>query len=378
MKILHTSDWHVGRTIRGRSRADEHRDVLAEIVDIAESNSVDLTVVAGDLFDVGAPTPESESIVFRALLELAEIAPVVVVSGNHDNARRFQAIQPLLDLGRITTGAGLARPDEGGVVVPPGLDCRVALVPWTSQRGIVRADDLMELDPDEHGGQYAERMRAVVGALCADFTTSTVNLVVGHLMVHGAVEGGSERQAHVFGYAVPPSVFPSSLSYVALGHLHRQQKVPNPAPTWYSGSPLQLDFGEVGETKGVLLIEAEPGLPASVEPVPLSGGRPLALVRGTVEQIAAEVESVGDAHLKAVVEEPSRSGLANEVRALSDAIVDVVLAERPRDPMTEEPPPNRLDRPETEVFAEYLASRDIHDPALVAMFTELLDEAHAT
>lgn len=377
VKILHTSDWHVGRAIRGRSRAHEHREVLTEIVGLATTNDVDLVIVSGDLFDVGAPTPESESIVFRTLLDLAAVAPVVAISGNHDNPRRFQALQPLLDLGRISVGAGLARPDDGGVVSPPGLDCRIALVPWTSQRGIVKADDLMSLDPDDHGGKYAERMRAVITALTRDFTTSTVNLAVGHLMVHGAVEGGSERQAHIFGYAVPPSVFPTSLSYVALGHLHRQQKVPNPAPTWYSGSPLQLDFGEVGDRKGVLLIDAEPGLPAKVEPVALEGGRRLELVRGTVEQISAQIESMGDAYLKAVVEEPSRSGLAAEVRGLSEGIVDVVLAE-PTASTVREPVPQRLDRPEPEVFAEYLESRNVHDPAVVAMFTELLDEAHAT
>ena len=78
MKILHTSDWHVGRTIRGRSRAEEHRAVLAEIVGIADEEAVDLVLVAGDLFDVVAPSAESEQIVFRALLDLAGIAPVVV------------------------------------------------------------------------------------------------------------------------------------------------------------------------------------------------------------------------------------------------------------------------------------------------------------
>lgn len=351
--------------------------MLSEIAALAAENRVDLVVIAGDLFDVGAPTPESESIVFRALLDLAEIAPVVAVAGNHDNARRLEAIRPLLGLGRITVGAGLARPEEGGVVSLPGLDCRIALVPWTSQRGIVRADDLMHLDPDDHGGQYAERMRSVVAALCSDFTPSTVNIVLGHVMVHGGLEGGSERQAHIFGYAVPPSVFPSSLSYVALGHLHRQQKIPNPVPTWYSGSPLQLDFGEAGDPKGAILIDVEPGLPASIEQLTLEGGRRLELVRGTVEQIATQVEAVGDAYIKAVVEEPSRSGLANEVRGLSESIVDVVLAQ-PVEPAGREPAPQRLDRPDPEVFAEYLESKNVHDPAVVTMFTELLDEAHAT
>ena len=376
MKILHTSDWHVGRSIRGRSRADEHRAVLGEIIGIATDNAVDLVLVAGDLFDTGAPSPESESIVFRTLLDLAEVAPVVAVAGNHDNARRFAALEPLLGLGRITIGSGLKRPDEGGVVDVPGVDCRVALVPWTSQRGIVKADDLMNLDPDDHGLQYAGRMHRVIGALCESMSPSTVNVVLGHIMVHGAAETGSERQAHIFGYAVPPSAFPSTLSYAALGHLHRQQRMPHAAPTWYAGSPLQLDFGEVEDRKGVLVIDVEPGLPAKVSAIPLDAGRRLGVVR-TVAQIEAGIDQTDADLLKVYVEEPTRAGLATEIRDLSERIVDVVIAASQRSEDTHESQ-GRLERPEEEVFAEYLASRNVDDPAVVGLFRELLDQAHAT
>jgi exonuclease SbcD len=377
VKILHTSDWHVGRSIRGRSRADEHREVLDEIVGIASDNAVDVVLVAGDLFDTGAPSPESESIVFRALLDLAEIAPVVAVAGNHDNARRFAALEPLLTLGRIVIGSGLRRPDDGGVIDVPGVDCRVALVPWTSQRGIVKADDLMNLDPDDHGLQYAGRMQRIIGALCRDMTASSVNVVLSHMMVHGATEAGSERQAHIFGYAVPPAAFPSTLSYVALGHLHRQQRVPHAAPAWYSGSPIQLDFGEVEDRKGVLVVDADPGLPAKVTPVQLDSGRQLGVVRGTVAQIRVAVAESDADLLKVYVEEPSRAGLATEVRDLSERIVDVVIAADQRSVVTHESQ-GRLDRPEEEVFAEYLSSKNVEDPAVVALFREMLDQVHAT
>ena len=102
VKILHTSDWHVGRRIRGRDRSEEHRAVLAELIEIAVSNQVDLTVVAGDLFDASSPTALSEEIVWRALLDLAEVSPVVVVAGNHDGAARLDAVAPLLEMGRVT------------------------------------------------------------------------------------------------------------------------------------------------------------------------------------------------------------------------------------------------------------------------------------
>jgi exonuclease SbcD len=98
MRILHTADWHVGKTIRGLSRADEHRAVLDEIVGLATERSVDLVIVAGDLFDTASPTPEAEQIVYQALLGLrASGAQVVVIAGNHDNPNRLLAVAPLFD-----------------------------------------------------------------------------------------------------------------------------------------------------------------------------------------------------------------------------------------------------------------------------------------
>lgn len=380
MKILHTSDWHVGRTIRGRSRAEEHREVLTEITGLAASEEVDLTLVAGDLFDVVAPSPESEQIVFRALLDLAAVAPVVVVAGNHDHPRRLEAVAPLLELGRVTVGATLRRPEEGGVVTiqtESGETARLALVPFVGQRAIVSADDLMALDPDQHGGKYAGRLAAVIAKLTEGMSLDHVNLVVAHLMVAGGTLGGGERSAHtIFDYAVSAQAFDGALSYVALGHLHRPQRVPAAPPVWYSGSPLQMDFGETEDRKAVLLIEAEPGLPARVREIPISAGRRLLKIQGTLEQLAARVGEVGDAYLRIELEETPRVGLADEVRDLFPSAVDVAIAQsdEPRD----EPAPARLGRAPHELFVEYLTQKKALDERLVAFFDELLAESHET
>lgn len=372
--MLHTADWHVGRTIRGRSRVDEHRDVLAEIARTAAEHSVDLTVVAGDVFDVAAPTAEAEHVVYRALLDLAEVAPVLVVAGNHDNPRRLQAVAPLLELGRVVVSGRVERPDQGGVIDVAGLPIRVAMLPWQSQRGIVSASDLMFKDAVDQVQDYAGRMRRVIEAMTGGLGPDTVNVAVGHTMVYGAQESGSERHAHVFGYAIPATTYPGSLSYVALGHLHRQQQVPAPAPVWYSGSPLQLDFGEVDDRKGVLVVEAEPGLPAVVTAVPLASGRRLVRLRGTVEQVEAAAAGVGDAYVKVELDEPGRVGLADRVRDIVPGAVDVSLVRR--DDPKEADAPVRLGRNPADLFGEYLAERNIDDPALVALFSELLEEAH--
>lgn len=377
MKILHTADWHIGRTIRGRSRHAEQTELMAEIVELARAEEVDLVLVAGDQFDTSNPGPESERLVYRTLMGLAEVAPVVMVAGNHDHPRRLEAVAPLLGLSRVTVGAQLARPEEGGVVRPVD-GVRVALIPFLSQRSIVTADDLMALDADEHGGKYAERMGSIVAALTADLSVDEVNVVVGHVMVHGGDIGGGERAAHtVFDYSIPAQTFPAALSYVALGHLHRHQRMPAAAPVWYPGSPVQLDFGEVDDRKGVLLVEVEPGVPARVDFRPLSSGRRLRVVRGTLEQVEASAADIpAEDYVKVVLDEPARAGLADTVRSLIPQAVDVSLDPSRRQDAQHRRRPRRQGRTQRELFAEYLSEIDAVDDRVIALFDELVEESH--
>jgi exonuclease SbcD len=375
MRLLHTSDWHVGRKIRGRSRAEEHRAVLAEIASVARERAVDATLVAGDLFDVSSPSPEDESVVYRALLELAEIGPVLVVGGNHDSAARLEAVKPLLDLGRITVVARPTQPEEGGVATLEPLGLRVAFVPFISQRGIVRAEQIMDLDPDQNAQSYEDRVKRVIAALTDDMGMDTVNVVAGHLTVYGGETGGGERDSHIFGYAIPPQAFPGNLSYVALGHLHRQQRIPAPAPIWYSGSPMQLDFGEVRDRKGVLVVDAEPGRPASVEPIPIVSGVRLVQLIGTLEQVLGQAREVEDAYVKVVLAEKARTGLNEEVRAAIPGAVEVLIA-RPEDGRERERV-DRSGRSPVDLLQTYLASRGVDDPAVLDLFRELEQEVVA-
>jgi exonuclease SbcD len=187
--------------------------------------------------------------------------------------------------------------------------------------------------------------------------------------------GGGERTAHVFPYAIAAQMFPGSLSYVALGHLHRLQKVPAPAPVWYSGSPIQLDFGEVDDTKGVLIVEAEPGLPATVREVSLGAARRLIRLRGTLEQIETFAGTTDDAYLKIELNEPARAGLADEVRDLFPYAVDVVLAAQ-ADGRSRPRAAARLGRAAPELFREYLEHRNVDDGRLAALFDTLLEETY--
>jgi DNA repair protein SbcD/Mre11 len=370
VKVLHTSDWHVGRRIRGRDRSEEHRQVLSEIATIAADHDVDLNIVAGDVFDTSSPTPVAEEIVWKSLLELADVGPVLVVSGNHDSPARLDAIAPLLSMGRITVAGAPAKPGEGGVVHLEEIGVKTAMLPFVSQRGIVKVEDMMGSDPDHHAGLYADRVGRIVAALTEDMTPDTVNLLVSHLTVFGAEPGGGER---IFDYAVPASVFPGHLNYVALGHLHRQQKVPHSGQVWYSGSPLQLDFGEVDDRKGVLLVDTEAGRPARVTTIPLTSGRRLMTLRGRLEEVISRADETGEAYVKVILTEKGRVGLADEVRAAIPETVDVVL-ESP-EPSTRPVRDDRETLAPGEAFHRYLAEHDQDDPMVEELFAELLEEA---
>ena len=395
MKLLHTSDWHVGKTIRGHSRIPEHEAVLTEIVTLADEHSVDLVIVAGDLFETATPTAEAESLVYRTLLQLLDTdAHVAVISGNHDNARRLRAVAPVFEaLGRIHLVTEPTRPDDGGVIrlsMPGGEQVRLAMLPFVSQRGVVRAKNLMEAAAYENTQAYADRMRLLIETLTAEFGSDTVNILAAHAFVYGGQLGGGERAAHfIDDYAISAQSFPVTASYVALGHVHRPQRIPGAAPIHYCGSPLQLDFGEEDQRKQVNLVEIEPGVPPVVTHASLSGGRTLRTLRGTVaelrefaargkdgslaedDSLAEDGSSADDAWLRVMVQEPRRAGLADEVRELfGERVVDVRM---------DDPTPQRKQRVArkgrvpTELFDEFLTERNIADERVRAMFAELLD-----
>ena len=379
MRFLHTGDWHVGKTLRGRSRADEHRAVLAEIADIADDREVDAVLVAGDLFDTTAPGPESEEIVYEILLRLARERTVIAIAGNHDNPNRFHAVRPLLGLGNLIALPRVARPGDGGVVevsTPSGKRARIALLPFVSQRGIVKAEALMTKDADEHAGAYAERLATVLSQLSGEADPSAVNLVLAHAMVHGGTMGGGERSAHtVFQYSIPTAAFPADYHYVALGHLHRAQQLRDQPPICYSGSPLQLDFGETEDAKSVTIVEAEPGQPARVEQVPLSAGRRLRRISGSMATLEESADSAGDDFLLVEVQESPRAGLADDVRDLLPNAVEVRIraAESGPDELR-----TRSGRAPQELFHDYLEDLGAGNERVEELFGELLEDANAT
>ena len=380
MRILHTSDWHVGKVLKGRDRHDEHVAVLGSIVRAAREHDADVVVVAGDLFETAAPTAKSQGLVMRTLLALRENGrQVVVIAGNHDNQALVDSVyRPVLgELGLHVLGTP-KRPQSGGtltLVTRSGERARVAALPFLSHRYAVRAAEVVFHEFAEHALDYAHRVAQFIGLLTSGFTPDTVNLITAHATLLGGRSGGGEREVQTsLDYELPASMFPSSAHYVALGHLHRQQEIAGPCPIFYSGSPLAVDFGEEANEPAALIVTAEPGIRADALPVPIAGGRRLMTLRGTLDEVIAAGEQAGDAYLRVVLAEPARAGLGDEVREKLPGTLEVLLddAHRPRPGSRSRP--SRAGRGPAELFAAYLAEQNIDDPRIGAMFAELLDE----
>lgn len=381
---MHTADWHVGKTLKGRDRLDEQRAVLAEIVQVAEANQVDAVLVAGDVYESSAPSAQAQYLVVQTLLRLRQAgAEVIVIAGNHDHGPTFEAYRPLMGVAGITLAGAVRPPDKGGVICfrarSDGADVQVAVLPFLTQRYAVRAAEIVAQTPSENVRAYDEMIRQVVASLTSGFSDGTVNLLMSHLTCVGGVFGGGERAAQsIFEYSVPATIFPVSAHYVALGHLHRRQSLPAHCPVHYSGSPIAVDFGEQDNTSVVCVVEARPSVPARVIDVPITSGRRLRTVRGTLAELEAQAASFGDDYLRVWLREPTRAGLRDDTVAVLPNALEVRI-----DPAFAGP--SRTERAETastprspgQLFADYCASVQVQDTRVAGLFGELYDEVTA-
>ena len=264
MRIVHTSDWHAGRIWKSRNRLVELEATLDDLAAFIERERVDLLLVSGDIFDSGAPAAEAERVVFRFFRRIGRSGTrTVAIAGNHDSAVRMEAWGTLAELVDVHAVGHPRAADRGGVIPVSsrsGERVVVAVVPWAPVRNIVSA---LEIVTDESGARqhYARWMKQLIGHLSAKFCPDAINLLIAHAHIDGAALSGSERKAHLGeGWVVSPRALPSRAHYVALGHIHRPQTIEAaPSPACYAGSPMQLDFGEAGEEKSFVVIDAQPG-----------------------------------------------------------------------------------------------------------------------
>ncbi|KAB2954281.1 exonuclease SbcCD subunit D [Heliorestis acidaminivorans] len=319
MRLLHTSDWHLGKTLEGHGRYAEQIEFVNEICDICDREKVDVVLIAGDIYQHANPSASAEELFYKAISRLSNNGSraVVIIAGNHDNPERLCASTPLADemgislLGlpknalapyepalpkrvkRIKAGASwveLAVPDCDHNVV-------IAALPYPSEGRLRELLSLSTQDNELRKG-YNERLKQIFQELSTNFREDTVNVVLSHLYVCGGENTDSESPIQIGGaYAVDRAIFPEKAQYVALGHLHRPQNIKSEqVPIRYAGSPLAYSFSEAGQAKSVTIVDLMPGQKAQLFEIPLSSGKPLVkwVVRGGIEELEKRVASGED------------------------------------------------------------------------------------
>lgn len=309
MKLLHTSDWHLGRTLYGRKRYDEFAAFLDWLAAAIVEHEVDVLLVAGDIFDTCTPSNRAQALYYDFLYRVAAspCRHVVVVAGNHDSPTFLNAPRALLKALHVHVIGSACDDLADEVLVLHDLagepELIVCAVPYLRDRDVRTAAAGESVEDKErkllegiriHYAEVvaiAEQQRA---ALAPD-----IPLVgMGHLFTAGGqtIEGDGVRELYVGSLAhVTAGIFPDSLDYVALGHLHVPQKVGGSDVRRYSGSPIPMGFGEAGQQKSVCLVAIEPsdGRPrVTVELLPVPVLQSLARLRGDWGSLAQRIEAM--------------------------------------------------------------------------------------
>jgi DNA repair protein SbcD/Mre11 len=400
IRLLHTSDWHLGKRLERFSRHEEQIAVLNEICDTAERENVDVVLIAGDLFDTFNPPAESLDLFYKTLKRLAKNGrrAVIAIAGNHDMPERIEAPDPLArECGivfagfpdsmiapfSLEQGFSITRSEPGfiEILIPGKPLLRVLLTPYANEMRLrrgMRADDSEE----ELRQLLGEHWKSVSGRNCDN---KGVNILLSHLLF--MPEGGEEPDEpdderpinHIGGaQAIYTSAIPQSIQYAALGHLHRKQTVDTkPCPVVYCGSPVSYSFSEAGQKKYAILVELEPGKVSVLTPLELTSGRKLERKRfETTDTAEAWLRENPDSLVElTLVSDTFLSGAdRRRLNEIHNGIVAIIPELSAGNAMaTGTPEITTVKKGMTELFTDYFRSRKGQEPdeALLKLFSEI-------
>ena len=320
LTLIHTADWHLGQSFHGQERHAEHRAFLAWLLDTLEERQADALLVAGDIFDVVNPSLRAQELLYDVIVSAHERLPrldIVLIAGNHDSGNRIELPAPLMRRLRTHALGRVSWLDDGR------LDAQRLLVPLTDAEGETRAWCLAlpflrpaevtgaaqashdaEGEPGDIPVNDAPRNDYVAGitrvhrqlieAARERREPGQALVAMSHAHLHGAaVSEASERPIVIGGEeSISAALFPPEIAYVALGHLHRAQHVGEPRIR-YSGSPLPLDFSEVGYPHQVVAVTLDGEALTDTQAIPVP--RPVAMHRigpGPLDRVLAELEAL--------------------------------------------------------------------------------------
>lgn len=404
MKLLHTSDWHLGKRLEDFSRMEEQQTVMNEICEIADLENVDAVLVAGDLFDTFNPPTEAVDLFYKTLKRLSRNGnrPVIAIAGNHDSPDRIEAPDPLArECGiifagypnsvvqpfELESGLKVTQSAEGflEILLPQNpVPLRILATPYANE---LRLKACLGHDNPE------EELRTVLQQKWQELTEKYcndkgINVLISHLFV---VKNGNEMPEepddekpilHVGGaQAVFTENIPKQIQYTALGHLHRMHRVDSvPCPVYYSGSPLSYSFAEANQEKYAILVNIEPGQKAEVKEIGLKSGKRLLRKKaiGMGEAIAwltANQDSLVE--LTLVTDNFLTAQERKQLSAVHSGIV-AVIPEVQNELLTKSGNQKNIDlsKSMTELFTDYFRHKKGQTPndEILKLFTELLAE----
>ncbi|MDE6597020.1 MAG: exonuclease subunit SbcD [Clostridia bacterium] len=262
MKILHTSDWHIGKKLMGRERYDEYRAVLSEISSICEREEIELVLVAGDVYDTYTPSAEAEQIFYDGVKQIAKHCAVMIISGNHDDYVRLTAASSFArELGVYIVGNNLQKTEGGATACVKVVDSNSGYVVFENDKGeqvyinLLPYPNEARFKEGKSDESFNDKMSRWIAYGERGKTKKIPSIFLSHIFVAGGLTGDSEREIDLGGARIVPTAMLPDCDYCALGHLHRRQKIG--ANVYYSGAIMQFSFDEAGKEKSVNVFDID-------------------------------------------------------------------------------------------------------------------------
>ncbi|OMQ25360.1 exonuclease subunit SbcD [Serratia oryzae] len=349
MRLIHTSDWHLGQYFFTKSRAAEHQAFLRWLIEQVEQQQVDALIVAGDLFDTGSPPSYARELYNRFVVELQHTGcQLVILGGNHDSVATLNESRELLSCLNTTVIANAQTAIEQQILVLQQRDGRPGAVLCAIP--FLRPRDLLTSRAGESGTQKQQALQEAIAehyhhlyqAACARRAALGLKLPIvatGHLTTVGVTTSDSVRDIYIGTLdAFPAQAFPPA-DYIALGHIHRAQNVAKSDHIRYSGSPIPLSFDELGKAKSVLLVDFADGALQQVNALEVPTFQPMQLIKGDISQIEQQLRQFADYSGELpvwldieVATQDYLSDIQRRIQQLTDALpVEVLLLRRSKE-----------------------------------------------
>jgi len=288
MKIIHTSDWHLGISLHNASLIEEQKSYVDFLVNVVKEKNIDAVMIAGDIFDHSVSSAEAISLYNEAVTKLCnEIGvPVIISAGNHDGAARLASCNELLKKAGLYIFGKLSK--EISIVELNNVN--VYILPYFN------TDEVKSLFPENKIISYSDAMNCLVNNIKLNFNPGKKNILMSHCFVSGSVLSESDRSAMVGGTSVVPSEVFEGFDYVALGHLHKAQNRGNNIR--YSGSPLKYSFSEAEHKKSITILSIDDEI--TIEELEVTPLRETRVIKGTYDELlsVAENDKCNDDYIK--------------------------------------------------------------------------------